>query len=345
MAGQSCIAKGFIYSGGVYTELMPPGLNGAYPNDINNSGAVVGYGFDGNFNGIYKGFLYSGGVYTEILPPDWRTSSATDMNDSSAVVGYGYVVGGDTPKGFLYSGGVYTEILPPGFTSPIPSDINNNGVVVGMDLSALFGTTGKGFLYSGGVYTEILPPGFTRAIPNGINDSGAVVGYGYDSNDTLRGFLYSGGVYTEILPPGWSYVLPYEINDSGAVVGWGADNNGTSVGFIAEPTTTLINLSEFKAIPKNTAVMLKWVTESEVDNAGFNLYRAEKENGNYVKINGSLIAAKGSSTQGAAYEFIDTNVQNRKTYYYKLEDIDLSGKSTMHGPVNAMPRWIYGVSK
>ena len=38
-----------------------------------------------------------------------------------------------------------------------------------------------------------------------------------------------------------------------------------------------------------------------------------------------LIPAKGASTQGAAYEFIDTNVQNRKTYWYKLEDIDLNG--------------------
>jgi hypothetical protein len=28
-------------------------------------------------------------------------------------------------------------------------------------------------------------------------------------------------------------------------------------------------------------------------------------------------------------------------YLYKLEDIDLSGKSTMHDPVSAMPRRAY----
>jgi hypothetical protein len=38
-------------------------------------------------------------------------------------------------------------------------------------------------------------------------------------------------------------------------------------------------------------------------------------------------------------------VQNRKTYYYKLEDIDLNGKSTMHRPVSAMPKLIYGAGK
>jgi hypothetical protein len=88
---------------------------------------------------------------------------------------------------------------------------------------------------------------------------------------------------------------------------------------------------------------LQWNTESETDNAGFNLYRAEAENKEYTKINSSLIPVKSSSTQGASYEFIDTDVQNRKTYYYKLEDIDLNGMSTMHGPVNAIPRLIYGV--
>ena len=50
----------------------------------------------------------------------------------------------------------------------------------------------------------------------------------------------------------------------------------------------------------------------------------ESEDGEYSKINESLIPAEGSSTQGASYEYIDTRVQNRKTYYYKLEDIDLN---------------------
>ena len=59
----------------------------------------------------------------------------------------------------------------------------------------------------------------------------------------------------------------------------------------------------------------------------------------------SLIPAQGSSTQGASYEFIDNDVKNRKTYYYKLEDIDLNGNSTMHGPVSATPRLIYGMGK
>ena len=101
---------------------------------------------------------------------------------------------------------------------------------------------------------------------------------------------------------------------------------------------TLIKLSSFTATASNRKVTLQWTTESEVDNAGFNVYRAESEKGEYIRLNSSLIPAKGSPTQGASYEFLDENVNNRKTYYYKLEDIDVNGKSTMHGPVSAMPR-------
>ena len=108
---------------------------------------------------------------------------------------------------------------------------------------------------------------------------------------------------------------------------------------------TVIELLSFIASPKTNKVTLQWSTASEIDNAGFNLYRSESNNGQYKKINNSLITAKGTSTQGVSYEFTDNNVQNRKTYWYKLEDICLNGTSTMHGPVSATPRLIYGMKE
>jgi hypothetical protein len=112
---------------------------------------------------------------------------------------------------------------------------------------------------------------------------------------------------------------------------------------IISSTATLINLTSFTATPKFSKVIIQWSTEAETDNAGFNLYRSEAEDGEYIKINNSLIPAQGSPTQGASYEFVDTAVKNRKTYYYKLEDIDLSGNSTFHGAVSATPRLILGL--
>ena len=106
-----------------------------------------------------------------------------------------------------------------------------------------------------------------------------------------------------------------------------------------------ISLTSFTATPKAGKVIIQWNTEAEIDNAGFNIYRATAEDGEYEKINDALIAAEGSPTQGASYEFIDSGLRNGKTYYYKLEDIDNNGISTFHGPVKAVPRWWYGVGR
>jgi len=108
------------------------------------------------------------------------------------------------------------------------------------------------------------------------------------------------------------------------------------------PPVTLVTLSSFEAIPQNKKIILEWTTESEIDNAGFNIYRAQSEDGPYEKVNADVIPAQGSSTLGASYEFIDKAVKNRVVYYYKLEDIDLAGKSTLHGTEKAVPRLMYG---
>jgi hypothetical protein len=63
------------------------------------------------------------------------------------------------------------------------------------------------------------------------------------------------------------------------------------------------------------------------------------------RLNDDLIPAEGSPTEGASYEFVDDDAKNRKTYYYILEDIDLNGGTTDHGPVSATPRLIYGIIK
>jgi hypothetical protein len=119
----------------------------------------------------------------------------------------------------------------------------------------------------------------------------------------------------------------------------------TSSAFFGTVETTLIELTEFTAKPGNKKVTVQWSTASEIENAGFNIYRSESPDGEYVKINETLIPAQGSGTQGADYMFIDHMVQNRKTYYYKLQDIDIEGKSAFNGPASTTPRWIFGVFK
>jgi len=97
-----------------------------------------------------------------------------------------------------------------------------------------------------------------------------------------------------------------------------------------EPTA--VELSSFKARANaDGSVTVTWETATEVDNAGFNVYRARSEGGQYIKVNGSLISAKGNATAGARYKYADTPGDG--TFYYMLEDVDNNGNGALHGPV------------
>jgi hypothetical protein len=117
---------------------------------------------------------------------------------------------------------------------------------------------------------------------------------------------------------------------------------GYDMGAYEYQQPTLITLSSFTATPSDKSVLLKWTTESEIDNAGFNIYRSEGLDGDYIKINASLIPAVGTSS-GGTYQYLDSNVVNRTTYFYKLENIDIYGDSEMNGPRMARRRFIYGI--
>ena len=98
-------------------------------------------------------------------------------------------------------------------------------------------------------------------------------------------------------------------------------------------TPTVVKLKSFTATGNGKHVKVDWETASEIDNLGFNLYRSTKKGGRYTKLNKSLIPGLLSSPTGRKYTYADKKVIKGKLYYYKLEDIDLSGKKTMHGPI------------
>jgi len=94
---------------------------------------------------------------------------------------------------------------------------------------------------------------------------------------------------------------------------------------------TSVELSTFAAqFSGYEGVEIIWVTSREVDNLGFNVLRSRSENGVYTKINNELIP----SDQSGEYRFSDDNVEVRTRYFYKLEDVDISGKKTQHGPIS-----------
>jgi len=67
--------------------------------------------------------------------------------------------------------------------------------------------------------------------------------------------------------------------------------------------------------PKAT---LKWRTESEQDNFGFYLEKGDSPQGPFATITSKIIAGHGTTNTPHDYEYIDTNVEAGKTYYYRL---------------------------
>ena len=89
--------------------------------------------------------------------------------------------------------------------------------------------------------------------------------------------------------------------------------------------TTAIKLLSFAATGAGEAVRVGWTTAQESENKGFNLYRGSSPAGPFEKLNGGLISSGSVSGEGRSYEFIDTAVSRGAIYYYKLEDVDVSG--------------------
>jgi hypothetical protein len=82
------------------------------------------------------------------------------------------------------------------------------------------------------------------------------------------------------------------------------------------------------------SVRIDWSTESEINTAGFNLYRSVSPDGPFdVKINPQLIPPASDPLVGGKYTFEDKTARPGVTYYYQLEEIEKSGAVNLHGPV------------
>lgn len=101
--------------------------------------------------------------------------------------------------------------------------------------------------------------------------------------------------------------------------------------------TTEVTLASFTATGLDSEVVLGWRTASELDNLGFQLYRADSSDGPYERITSRLIPGLGSSPEGASYRYVDSGLTNGRTYFYQLEDVETTGTTKRHGPVSATP--------
>lgn len=140
--------------------------------------------------------------------------------------------------------------------------------------------------------------------------------------------------------------------------------DGFSEWTLASPPSapTAVKLTSFTATQTSTQngdeVMLQWRTGYEARNLGYNIYR--EQNGKRVAITPSLVAGSAliagrqtRLTAGSTYTWYDQvpEVREQKSedrgqrseVTYWLEDVDLNGTRTLHGPI--APTVVYSLPK
>jgi len=190
------------------------------------------------------------------------------------------------------------------------------------------------------------------AVPNGITDIGFLVRVTRtsDSNWTL---------YTSALPSTGGDGLTAQAVPSveNTAIFQGAVNDSTFTGFddgywgvvavhtsaenardgaefdqfhfsTSSDTSLPVTLSQFTATRTIDGVQLRWRTESEVNNLGFWIYRSDRRDGTFEKVNPTIIAGAGTSGASHTYTFLDAQVEEGVTYFYYLEDVAFDGSTS-----------------
>ncbi len=130
---------------------------------------------------------------------------------------------------------------------------------------------------------------------------------------------------TVLQPAGYSLNAAISDGDASATLEWRLD-----VVSSVELTQFEVHFAEF------TGAQISWSTSRESRNSGFNLLRSQSETGEFVRLNDELLNPR----EDGLYEFIDPDV-TPGSYFYTLEDVDINGRKSLHGPIAveiAVPR-------
>jgi hypothetical protein len=184
-----------------------------------------------------------------------------------------------------------------------------------------------------------------------LNSVGAVLVSVNDSGSTSSTTSGAGSL-TSTTPASPAETLIYRVMTSGTyyariTIGTSAnDSTGAgdyllSISRLTSPTAAKFDNEQAIPVARATrqasGVAIRWETGYEIDNLGFNIYR--EENGKRVQVNQQMIAGSAlmigagmALSTGKSYSWFDSSTANVETQYW-IEDVDLNGQSTWHGPV------------
>lgn len=322
------------------------------------SGSYVVYSGDGNsvtVSGLSQNTTYYTRVWNTLNGSSWSKSQASENAETDGVV----VASGDimiteilqNPDAVSDANGEWFEVYN---TTSSPIDIN--GWIIKDDDS-------DSHTISNGGALEVPANGFLVLGKNGNagTNGGVMVDYQYsgltlgNSADELVLLLSDGVTEVDRIEydggPNWpdpnGESMVYTGTPSGnnndfnlwgrASVAWsGSSGDLGSPGTLGGDQALPVVLNTFVAAVNPAGVEVRWITQSEIDNEGFELLRAsgDEEPGDYVKIadyfSSPELLGQGNSNISVEYAYQDVQIQANQTYWYKLVAVDFNGQRTTH---------------
>ena len=125
-----------------------------------------------------------------------------------------------------------------------------------------------------------------------------------------------------ILEDGW---LVADLDGGGATF-YGHRDDVATPGF-RQGGPLPVSLASFRPVRNDAgAVVIKWITASELNNAGFYILRSQQRKGEFKVINPKMIAGAGTTSERNIYTFTDTTANPNVVYYYQIEDVSFDGR-------------------
>ena len=126
---------------------------------------------------------------------------------------------------------------------------------------------------------------------------------------------------------GYAWVHTVDVKKARAQDTWyGVDTDHGTPGHTTN-TPLPVELSFFRPTAlEDGKVVIQWTTESELNNAGFNILRSDSRDGEFKQVNENMIQGKGTTGERSTYKWVDTSAKLGAVYYYQIEDVSFAGE-------------------
>jgi Lamin Tail Domain/Secretion system C-terminal sorting domain len=173
----------------------------------------------------------------------------------------------------------------------------------------------------------------SQSLISGILDANTVdyVGYGSANDYEGSGTAVSPSATKSICRKDNSGHSTYGSNGSG----WDSDNNSADFYLNTAPAPLPVELSYFESIVAGNKVHLRWKTDTEINNFGFEIERSSSNDGYEKWERVGFAAGNGNCDSPREYFFTDLP-SGGKEFRYRLKQIDFSGVTEYSKDIEAV---------